>query len=232
MDIDVFDKSEIRQDLHRIESILSTDIFEEHNCNHPLVLSAFIELIICLDDLMSKSKYYCREIDFTDDVLNTTELQKSKKKKVTDITSLINFVRHAVCHINEANRVHGGVELNGKVKRRKGAGVFFNRTFGKGGLFTEMQSVYDDDQSFAFGEHLIYLKRHIIRAYNEAKGELLAKYPMIDPSQAFADTEFQYRLSKPKFFEKVYSVKVLVEDNVYNRGIDEFDKIHKNKFSK
>jgi hypothetical protein len=140
----------------RIEDILNTDIFEKGNYRHPLVKSAFIDLIICLDDLMSKVKYYCKKIDFTDDVLDTTELQEHPRKKVKDVTDLINFVRHAVCHINEDNRVHS-FKTKSPSKERQG------------GMFKEMQSKYEGDQTFAFGEHLIYLDRHIIRAFQEAK---------------------------------------------------------------
>ncbi|MBW8185117.1 hypothetical protein [Shewanella nanhaiensis] len=219
MELSAEDKLQIIEDLNRIEQILNTDIFEERNHRHPLVRSAFIDLIICLDDLMSKVQYYCKRIDFTDDLLVTTELQERSKKRVKDVTDLINFVRHAVCHINEDNRIHRG-RTKGPNKERKGAGIFFNRQFGKRGLFKEMQSKYEDDQTFAFGEHLIYLKRHIIRAFQEAKELLLENYPMIDPTRTILGSIHQALKHNPKMIEKVYEIRVKVEDSPYQQAID------------
>jgi len=224
MELCAHDKFEIRQDLDSIEKILSTDIFAEHNYRHPLVMSAFIDLIISLDDLMSKAKRYYKRIDFTDNVLNTSSLQERKKKQVTDVTSLINFVRNAVCHVNEDNRIHGGVVRDEQQnKTRKGAGIFFNRQFGRGGMFESMQSQYADDQSFAFGEHLIYLQNHIIRAYEEAKAGLVDKYPMIYPAQALMKDSPFIDTFKPKMIEKEYVIKVWVQDGPYQQAIDKFD---------
>ena len=78
MELDAYDRSEILTDIHRIEEILTTDIFECRNCRHPLALSAFIELMICLYDLMCKAEKYCRRIDFVDDVINTVKIKKMK----------------------------------------------------------------------------------------------------------------------------------------------------------
>ena len=221
------DRLQIREDLERIKVILSTDIFEPSNSRHPLVRSAFIDLIICLDDLMSKAQYYCKRVDFTDDVLDTTKLQVRPKKQVKDVTALINFVRHAVCHINEDNRIHSG-RTKGPDKERNGAGVFFNRQFGKGGIFESMQSRYEDDQSFAFGEHLIYLNRHIKRAYQEARERLLKSYPMIYPASAFISSRLQVVGREPEMVEQVYEIRIKVEKSPFQEAIDKISGVRLN----
>jgi hypothetical protein len=43
---------EILKDIERIDTILSTPIFTFENRHHPLKESAFVELMICLNDLL------------------------------------------------------------------------------------------------------------------------------------------------------------------------------------
>ncbi|MEH6650739.1 MAG: hypothetical protein V7707_12000 [Motiliproteus sp.] len=220
MEMDRYDKSEIQEGLERIETLLSTDIFGPHNHSHPLVRSAFIDLMICLDDLMFKAEKYDQRVDFVDDVLNTTELHVAKAKQVADVTDLINFFRHALCHLNEANRIHGGFEKkdHGKGVKPRGALIFLNRTFGEGGAFQGVPSKYDDDQSFAIGEHIIYLKRHIERAYTEARKSLLAKYPMINAADYYAPISRSRNM-----IEKSHVVKQMVEDTPYHRALEKLN---------
>jgi hypothetical protein len=228
MELSAEDRFQIREVLDRIEVILNTDIFDKNNHRHPLVLSAFTELIICLDDLMSKAQYYCKRVDFKDDVIDTTELQDHPKKQVKDITGLINFFRHAVCHINEDNRIYGG-RTKGPNKEAKGAGIFFNRQFGKGGMFENMQSKYEDDQAFFVGEHLIYLNRHIKRAYHVAKERLLERYPIIYPTRSIISSLPQALVREPEIIEKVYELRVKVENSPFQEAIDKLDILNKNR---
>lgn len=222
MELDAYDRSEILTDIHRIEEILTTDIFECRNCRHPLALSAFIELMICLYDLMCKAEKYCRRIDFVDDVINTVKIQKNESKQVFDVTSLIRFVRNAACHIDGDNRVYHGVEKpKDKPKIRKGAGISFQRCFGKGGMFESLQSKCDDDQSFGYGEQLIYLKRHIVRAFEEAKSELTTKYPMIYPSDYIRDKAGLPKY-KPEMVEKEYTIKTLVVSGPFQEFVERY----------
>jgi hypothetical protein len=76
-------------------------------------------------------------------------------------------VRDALCHPDSDN--HGNE--SGNVKST------FNVAFGKVNLMKlgdfKQSTKYDDDICFFFGSHGIYLKRHIVRASEEAKGKLL-----------------------------------------------------------
>ena len=87
----------------------------------------------------------------------------------------------------------------------------------------EMQSKYEDDQTFSFGEHLIYLNRHIVRAFQEAKEILLRNYPMIYPARAISNSMPQILKHKPEMIEKVYEIRVKVEDSPYQRAIEKIE---------
>lgn len=159
MDIDFFTKGDIESDIKTIEKLLETEIFLPNNISHPLCKSAFIEMLICLRDLMYKAERYSTRINFTDDVVQT--------EKVTDVTDLIKFVRDALCHPDIPNHYL----IKDKIK------ATYNVAHGKCNLISIgdiiISSDYDDDICFFFGEEKIYFKRHILRAFNEAKKKLL-----------------------------------------------------------
>ena len=93
--IDYFTAADIAQDIHRIETIYATNVLGPSSAGHPLVKSAFIEVMVCLRDLMAKTDTYGTRIRFTDDMVVTS--------KIKDITELIAFVRNALCHIESTN---------------------------------------------------------------------------------------------------------------------------------
>ncbi len=54
-------------DMIRVQAILKSNIFASENAKHPLKQSAFTELMICLHDLLQKSKKSGVEVEFTDE---------------------------------------------------------------------------------------------------------------------------------------------------------------------
>lgn len=159
MELDFFTKGDIENDIRRIQELLQTEIFLPSNIKHPLCKSAFIELLICLRDLMYKSERYSTRINFEDAV--------TKTEKVSDVTDLIKFVRDALCH---PDIPHHYIE-KGNIKST------YNIAFGKCTLMQindiEIKSEFDDDICFFFGTQKIYFKRHILRAFEEAKQKLI-----------------------------------------------------------
>jgi hypothetical protein len=158
MTIDHYTRSEIESDISRIDVILGCGIFNPNQGGNPLLLSALTELLILVRDLLAKSQNYASRVDFTDDV--------SIKGNVIDVTSLISFVRDAVCHIDSEKHHHDEVP----------ARISFNVVFGAG-CFAQINDVriesqYSDDIAFFFGPQRVYLYRHIIRAYKEAASRL------------------------------------------------------------
>lgn len=165
--MDLLTAADIFTTVLRINELLSSDIFHYANRRHVLVRSAFTELLIHLRDLMSKAESHSTRISFTDDVTLTNT--------VKDVSDLIKFVRDALCHQHIYNhKLTTGPQV---------AKVSFNVAYGKGELMQinniTVQSDYDDDVCFFFGAQKIYLKRHIIRAFDEAKQKLL---PLLPPS--------------------------------------------------
>ncbi len=124
-----------------------------------LFRAAFIELLIALRDLMYKSEKFSTRIAFVDDVKRT--------EKINDVSDLITYVRDALCHPDSENHY---IEA-GNIKST------FNVAFGKVKVLKmgdfEQSSQYQDDICFFFGSQGIYLKRHIMRAFEEAKCKLL-----------------------------------------------------------
>ncbi len=158
--MDHWDRSDISDDMGRVEAILATGILSPDGSRQPLFRSAFVELMIALRDLMYKTEKYATRISFTDDVSLTPQ--------VTDVTALIKYVRDALCHPDIDNHY---IE-NGNIK------ATFNVCFGKGTLLKagdkfEQSNPYADDTCFFFGSQRIFLQRHILRVYAEAKTKLL-----------------------------------------------------------
>lgn len=160
--MDFSEQSEVSQSIRVIDGLLRSGIFHPQNSGHIFLRSAFIDSLISLRALMYKSERYATRISFADDVLVAG--------KVKDVTDLIKYVRDAVCHPDSDNH-----KING------GNIATFNVIFGKGCLLQigdfRQESLYEDDIYFTFGGQGIYLRRHIIRAFEEAKNNLL---PLID----------------------------------------------------
>ncbi|HSF08397.1 MAG TPA: hypothetical protein VLA60_03225, partial [Nitrospirales bacterium] len=86
---------------------------------------------------------------------------------VKNISDAVKFVRDAICHVDSDNRNYE--ECNARLS--------YNIAYGKSNLAkigdVEIRSDFEDDVCFFFGSQKLYLRRHIRRAYEEAKGKLL-----------------------------------------------------------
>lgn len=166
VNIDFFTRGVIEEEIGRIKELIDSGIFLPKNSQSPLVKSAFIEVLICLRDLMYKTEEYVTRISFDDDIV--------KAGNIKDVTDTIKYVRDALCHLDSDKHY---LE-NGNIR------ASYNVAYGKKQLlkiggFTQA-SDYDDDICFFFGTQKIYLNRHIIRAFEEAKNKLL---PLIKASR-------------------------------------------------
>ena len=161
MKIDFMNKCEIEHSFSRVAELINTEIFSPSDLQNPFVKSAFIEVLICMRDLMYKVERYASRIDFTDDIVTIPG-------KVVDVTDLVLYVRNAVCHPESEYHY---VDVSNKIK------ASYNIAYGKCNLLQMgdiiIGSDYEDDVCFFFGKQKIYLKRHIIRALKEAKQKLL-----------------------------------------------------------
>lgn len=165
--MDISDRQDCELDIRRTEALLYCGIFESRNSQNILPSSAFIELMICLRDLLSKTEKYAKRISFTDDVITD--------EYVHDITDAVTAVRDACCHIDSFKRLFDDRGNRGS----------FMVIYGKGNLAKidglELKSDYKDDIAFFYGKNRLYMDRHIVRAFKEAKALLmpmLSKRPL------------------------------------------------------
>lgn len=144
--------------IQRIQQLLGSGIFQSENAGHVLAQSAYIDLVICLRDLLYKAEKYAARVDFTDDLVVNAY--------VKDVTDAVTAHRDAACHIDSFKRVFD-------VSGSRGA---FNVAYGKVVLMQLgdqlIASEYDDDVAIFYGANRLYLQRHIIRAFNEATERL------------------------------------------------------------
>ncbi len=154
MEMDIFTMLDIDNGIRRIEAVLATDIFTQKHDKHPLATAAITEVMICLNDLLQKTKKFGFPVTFTEDVVIVGT--------VKDITDLVNDVRNTLCHIPSKTRF---LEENLKV----GKVVLYGKVRGLTLGTTPISSDYADDVCFIFGKVKIYLFRHIYRALIEAK---------------------------------------------------------------
>lgn len=158
-------KSDINSAIDEIERLLNSGIFTKEGSKTPFFKASFIHVMILLRELMYNSeKYANKRIDFKDDVI---PLKMDKKKQsVHDITDLIKYVRDSMCHTDIPHHY-----FTNEIK------ATFNVVFGRGVLISygedSVGSDYEDDICFFFGKERIYLNRHIIRAFVEARAALL-----------------------------------------------------------
>lgn len=159
--MDIPDRHDCERNISRIRELIDSGIFESNNAGHVLQQSAFIDLIICMRDLMRKTEKYANRIAFKDDVLTNTH--------VKDVTDAITAVRDACCHIDSFKNVFD----------ERGNRGSYMVAYGKCNLAKindlELRSDYEDDTAVFYGSNRLYLKRHIMRAFNEAQA-LLAPY--------------------------------------------------------
>lgn len=116
--------------------------------------ASFTHLIVLLNDLLAKCSALDRRVSFSDDILATMSEPK-------DVTSLIRDVRNAVCHLDSRQRriPQGSVTWCYYAGHIPKALVTRDAVYG---------CDYDDDVAVQFGPLRVYLKRHIVRAFEEA----------------------------------------------------------------
>ncbi len=156
--MDAHDRQDCQTDISRIQQLLNSGIFKQANSGHVLQRSAFIELVICLRDLLHKAERYACRVAFNDDVLIN--------EYVKDVTDAVTAVRDACCHIDSFKHVFDDHGNRGSYIVAYGKGTFMKI----GPL--ELKSDYADDIAVFFGTNRLYLKRHIIRAFEEARAML------------------------------------------------------------
>lgn len=161
----ILDRQDCEGSIRRINQLLNSGIFDAKNIGHVLYNSAYIELVICLRDLLHKTEKYATRVDFTDDIL--------VNKYVKDVHDAVTAHRDACCHIDSFKHRFDDMGNRGA----------FNICCGKGSLMkindVELRSDYEDDVAIFFGINRLYMDRHIVRAFDECCKRL---FPVIQAS--------------------------------------------------
>jgi hypothetical protein len=141
-------KNGILSTIRRTKELINSNILWDRRYNL-LRRSALIEILILLNDLLIKSdKHFNKRINFTDDVKITND--------VKDVTELIAYFRNACCH--EFSKL-----------RKFNGGVFVYNEFIKTSL--DEKDVIEEI-GFNMGGQVLYLKKHIERAFSEVESIL------------------------------------------------------------
>lgn len=165
--MDFMTKAEIQSSIQRVDELLSCGVLSAEHARNVLFRAAFIEVLISMRDLMFKCERYAERISFDDDVKKASYPKPNGKGcwQLNDVSDLLKYVRDAICHPDSQNHY-----MDENVK------FSFNVAFGKGCVMKtpteELVSDYEDDICFFFGGQKIYLQRHVVRAFEEAKAKL------------------------------------------------------------
>jgi hypothetical protein len=141
--------------IREIERMLATHILETA-WPGDMIAPVLTRLVVCIYDLAVKcERFVGKPINFTDDVII--------KAEVKDAYSLIKFTRDALCHVAHSGHVTD-----------EGFYLSMNATWGIQAPWIEgtPSSDYSDDVAFFFGEQRVYFRRHLLRAFREARENL------------------------------------------------------------
>lgn len=159
---DFFVKSQIQSNIGTIKKLMSSGVFSSPALRL-FQEPSFMSVILKLNDLLQKFDNLQYRITFNNDMDNG------------DITDLVNKVRNAICHLDSPENL-----LDKKTQLK----FVFNMIVGKGNAIAIGDNViassdYADDIAFYYGEHRIYLKRHIQRVMEEAVEVVKKLYPIV-----------------------------------------------------
>jgi hypothetical protein len=156
--MDIHDCYDCKRNIRRITELIDSGIFNSDSCGHPLQQSAFIDLMICMRDLMHKAEKYTKRVNFVDDIL--------VNNYVKDVTDAITAIRDACCHIDSFKKNFDGNRNRGE----------YLVAYGKCNLMKvndfEAKGEYEDDVAIFYGRNRIYMRRHILRAFHQAQAQL------------------------------------------------------------
>jgi hypothetical protein len=162
---------EIGSTILRLHSIFSRSfIYRPNDLKlYPYYISVVTEVIINVDFLLMEladERSLNHRISFTDHI--TPYTPKKADHRYNDITSLVHFFRNATCHVNAVSRI---LSFDGKQKVRF--------VFQTGATADKPSGIphlckFDDDVAILMGHHVLYVRRHLQRAYDESTQYILS----------------------------------------------------------
>jgi hypothetical protein len=139
------------------EKLVSTGILSAAGSESPWFEPVITQLLILLADLMKAANQMGQRCQIKDDILC---IDQKMALKINDLTDLIVKCRDVSCHISSGNAIF---ETN-KFKFCKIVGLCPNAFFINGHV---IGCDYEDDIAIIWGPMRLYLKRNLIRAFQE-----------------------------------------------------------------
>ncbi|MBD2699988.1 hypothetical protein IC229_05035 [Spirosoma sp. BT702] len=164
--IQLWTKSQLSSNLNKIEQYLHNACFKRQASFSTLTQSLFIELIRLENELLHQSELTGKRIEFLDEV--------GTNGRIEDITSLIHNMSQSVHDFDKNAEMASSKEekiITPHINHFYGAGVGY---FANGLFFT---CDHEDELAFFVDRNRIFFYRHMVRAYEEAKGYLQSLFP-------------------------------------------------------
>lgn len=148
---DFFRKGDIQTSIRKCRDLFSSGIFSSAGISGSLFEPAVVMLLINMNDLLAKSNNDKMRVAFVDDIEITD--------KIKDVTDLIRECRNAACHIGSPEHLFDGI---GKFTFNVVPGLV-PKAFKINGI--RLGCDFADDIAVFYGEKRLYLRRHLLRAF-------------------------------------------------------------------
>lgn len=156
-----FSKFQAGATIVRLHNLFATNFLQNPlNRAEKFYQSVFIECVIGVDYLFNLKMLepFWSKITFTDHIV---PFEKVRVGRYNNIKELIRFFRNSVCHAEDYGKRSNDL-----------TGQYFAYTFRSLDDYRkELESVnycpFEDDIAALFGHHVLYINRHLFRAFNE-----------------------------------------------------------------
>lgn len=153
--------SDIQASIGKCQALFNSGIFSSEQISTPLFESAVTFMLINLNDLVAKANKDGMRIVSTDHI--------EVADKIKDLTDLIRECRNAASHVGSGENMFEGV---GKFTFNVASG-FCPRAFNLYGIVLGCD--FADDIAIYYGDKRIYLRRHLLFAFETIVGLYPAK---------------------------------------------------------
>lgn len=142
---------DIQTSIYKCQELFNSGVFSSGGISNPLFEPAVVFLIINLNDLLGKSKADGMRISIVDHVDQT--------ESIKDVTDLVRECRNSAVHISSGEHLFESI---GKFTFNVVAGLSPS-AFSLNGI--TLGGDFADDIAIYYGEKRIYLRRHLLSAF-------------------------------------------------------------------
>jgi hypothetical protein len=144
--------------LLQLEKLINQGFIEDpENIKHWYYTSVMIAVLVHLDFILQEINNMGAEIDFTDDI---PTYKGNRRDAYHNVTTLLHFFRNAACHAATTKRL---------TPKKAMMAFVYQHGLKPDRLGMPHLCQYEDDIAMLMGHHVLYVKRHILRAFKEAK---------------------------------------------------------------